>query len=71
MGDESAIPCFGTSVQEHVAVARDVFRRLRFRKERPEIWSTKWQLYQVSNNLTWDGFDLRQRINVVREGVRE
>lgn len=60
--DEAAIPYFGTSVEEHVAVAGGVFRRLRFPHGRPELWSTKWKLYRVSNNLNWDGFDLRQII---------
>ncbi len=58
--DESAIARFGTSVQEHTAVARDVFSRLRLRDERPEIWSTQWRLHHVSKNLNWDGLDLRQ-----------
>jgi hypothetical protein len=56
--DESAIPHFGTSVLEHVGVARDVFRRLRFSGERPEIWSTKWRLSKASNNLNWESCDL-------------
>jgi hypothetical protein len=58
--DESAIPHFGTSVMEHVGVARDVFRRVRFNGDRPEIWSTKWRLSRVSNNLNWNGCDLSQ-----------
>lgn len=64
--DESAIPHFGTSILEHVAVARDVFGRLRFSNDRPEIWSTKWRLSRVSNNLNWDGCDLGQ-IAVLQE----
>lgn len=65
--DESAIPRFGSSVEEHVAVARGVFGRLRFRNRRPELWSTRWRLAEVSNNLNWDAFDLRHEIEVVRK----
>lgn len=65
--DDAAIPFFGTSVEEHVVVARGVFGRLRFSTDRPEIWSTKWRLFQVSNNLNWAGFDLRQ---IIAEGER-
>lgn len=56
--NESAIPYFGTSVQDHVPVARDVFSRLRFWNNRPEVWSTKWRLHRVSNNLNWSSCDL-------------
>ena len=56
--DESAIPHFGTSVTDHVSAARDVFRRVRFNGDLPEIWSTKWRLSRVSNNLNWEGWDL-------------
>lgn len=68
--DESAIPRFGTSVEEHVAVARDVFGRLRFRNRRPEIWSTRWRLAEISNNLNWDAFDLRHAIGVAPRGTQ-
>ncbi len=44
---------------EHVDVARSVFGRLRFSNKRPEIWSTKWTLSRASNNLNWEGCDLR------------
>ncbi|HET8629146.1 MAG TPA: hypothetical protein VFL91_17130 [Thermomicrobiales bacterium] len=55
-----AIPHFGTNVPGHVEAARRVFRRLRFDERRgPEIWSTKWRLDSVSNNLNWADFDLR------------
>lgn len=57
---EAAIAGFGTSVAEHVDVARGVFGRLRFRSGEPEIWSTKWRLFRASRNLRWDGFDLRR-----------
>lgn len=68
--DESAIPRFGTSVEEHVAVARDVFGRLRFRNRRPEIWSTRWRLAEISNNLNWEAFDLRHAIGAAPRGTR-
>ena len=58
-----AIPRFGTSVPVHVEAARRVFGRVLFDKSRgPEIWSTKWQLASVTNNLNWDDLDLRQVI---------
>ena len=58
-----AIPHFGTKVIRHVEVGRRIFGRLSFRKDHgPEIWSTKWRLAYVSNNLNWDDFDLRSLI---------
>ncbi len=54
------IPHFGTEVPYHVDAARRIFGRVRLSaNNRPEIWSTKWQLASVSNNLNWDDFDLR------------
>jgi hypothetical protein len=64
---EAAIPAFGSSVDEHVSVARGVFGRLRVRKQRPELWSTKWRLAEVSNNLNWDEFDLRRETEVTQK----
>lgn len=58
--DEAAIPHFGTAVDEHVDVANGVFGRLRFVHGGPELWSTKWRLSRVSNNLRWDGLDIQQ-----------
>lgn len=55
--DEGAIPHFGASVVEHVLVANDVFKRLRFYQDRPELWSTKWRLIRASTNLNWEGCD--------------
>ena len=60
--DDSVIPNFGTSVEEHVSVARDVFGRLRWTNAGPEIWSTKWRLHEVSSNLNWGGFQLGKEI---------
>ena len=61
--DEGAILEFGTFVQSHVHAARHAFRST-FRKDlqRPEIWSTQWQLSAASNNLNWEGVDLRPLI---------
>lgn len=60
---EDAIAHFGTDIGEHVSAARRAFGRLRFDAERgPELWSTKWRLTSVSNNLNWDDFDLRSVI---------
>ncbi len=56
----NAIPRFGTNVPYHVSAARRVFGRVFFRNGYgPEIWSTKWRLTTVSNNLNWADFDLR------------
>lgn len=58
--DSGAIPHFGTNVLGHVDAARQVFGRVAFSQNRgPEIWSTKWRLVAVSNNLNWGDFDLR------------
>ena len=55
-----AIPQFGTNVPVHVEAARRAFGRMRIHSKRgPELWSTKWNLNAVSNNLNWDDFDLR------------
>jgi hypothetical protein len=54
------IPVFGGNVPYHVDAARNVFRRLLMRQPGvPELWSTKWQLTTVSNNVNWKDFDLR------------
>lgn len=56
----SGSPDFSAHVPEHVEAARGVFGRLSFDHERgPELWSTKWRLVSVSNNLNWEDFDLR------------
>jgi hypothetical protein len=58
-----AIPHFGTNVLYHVEVAGRVFGRLRMDGQGyPEIWSTKWRLASVSNNLSWKNFDLRRTV---------
>ena len=54
------IPHFGTRVAYHINAANRVFRRVSMSKRGgPEVWSTKWQLTFVSNNLNWKEFDLR------------
>ena len=58
----NAIPHFGTNVPDHVEAARRVFGRVPLHKHGPEIWSTKWRLVAVSNNLNWKDFDLRASI---------
>lgn len=60
--DDSTIPRFGTAVEEHVTVAREVFGRLKIRNRRAEIWSSKWRLAETSNNLNWNGFDLHDAL---------
>jgi hypothetical protein len=59
----SGYPDFSAQVPAHVDAARRVFGRLSIEPERgPELWSTKWRLVSVTNNLNWDDFDLRQLI---------
>jgi hypothetical protein len=59
----SAFPMFSPNVAGHIEAARRVFGRLSYEPERgPELWSTKWRLVSVTNNLNWDGFDLREVI---------
>jgi hypothetical protein len=59
--DSSSIPKFGTSTPRHIPVARSSFGKVRMLgRGAPEIWSTKWTLRAVSNNLRWKGFDLGQ-----------
>jgi hypothetical protein len=61
--DRGAIPQFGTRVPRHVHVARRLFDRVAYDEQAgPEVWSTKWQLIAVSNNLNWGDFDLRREI---------
>lgn len=57
-----SIPYFGTSVPLHVQVARRSMGRVAMNGGRPQIWSTKWKLIYVSNNLNWQGFDLREAV---------
>lgn len=61
--DRGDIPRFGTNIPYHVNAARRAFGRVSFRKDRgPEVWSTKWRLMAVSNNLNWGDFELRELI---------
>jgi hypothetical protein len=59
----SGYPDFSAQVPTHVDAARRVFGRLAMEPGRgPELWSTKWRLVSVTNNLNWGDFDLRQLI---------
>jgi hypothetical protein len=52
-------PEFSSQVPAHIEAARRVFGRLSLDpNEGPELWSTKWRLVSVTNNLNWSGFDL-------------
>lgn len=56
-------PVFSAQVPNHIDAARRVFGRLSFEADRgPELWSTRWRLVSVSNNLNWEDFDLGQTI---------
>ena len=66
--ERDAISHFGTNVLGHVDAARRIFGRLAFEADRgPELWSTKWRLLSVSNNLNWGDFDLRELVLNLRE----
>ena len=59
----SGQPEFSAHVPDHVDAARTVFGRLSIDPDRgPELWSTKWRLVSVTNNLNWDDFDLRRLV---------
>lgn len=66
-----AIPSFGTATPSHVEAARAFFERCRSGVNgAPELWSTKWRLMSVSNNLSWHDFDLRaQLIDITKKGI--
>jgi hypothetical protein len=70
--DEGAILEFGTFIESHVRAARHAFRAT-FRKDlqRPEICSTQWKLTAASNNLNWEGVDLRSLITSLVAGGAE
>lgn len=58
--DDAAILQFGTVVDSHVRVAgRGLGATFRPDLERPEVWSTQWNLAAVSENLNWEEVDLR------------
>ncbi len=57
-------PQFSAQVPAHIDAARRVFGRLHvYNDERgPELWTTKWRLVSVTNNLCWRDFDLREHL---------
>lgn len=61
---EESIPVFGANVESHVQAARRGFRRLRVDPDRSvQLWSTKWRLHSVSNNLGWEDFHLERYLS--------
>lgn len=55
----SGDPSFSAHVPRHVQVANKTLARLSYEDGRgPELWTTRWHLASVTNNLNWDGFDL-------------
>lgn len=57
--DAMAVPLLSSYAPEHVEVARGSFGRIHYESGvGPELWSTKWRLVTVSNNLRWPGLDL-------------
>lgn len=61
--DANAIPRFGTTVRDHVEAGNWAYARARRTGGRPQVWSTRWRLDSVSNNLSWDGFDLMAHLH--------
>jgi hypothetical protein len=56
----SGDPAFTAQVPAHLDAVRNAMGRLSFEPDRgPELWSTKWRLVSVTNNLNWRDFDLR------------
>jgi hypothetical protein len=56
-------PALSAHVPRHIDAANSVFGRLAFDPDQgPELWSTRWQLTSVTNNLHWPGFDLRDAL---------
>lgn len=69
--DANAISHFGTNAAGHVEAANRIFEHVRYDEHHdPEIWSTKWRLQSVSNNLSWEGFDLRDILTGTGEDGR-
>lgn len=63
--DRKAIARFGSQIPRHVDAARRVLNRLDNGTDgRPQLWSTKWQLISVSNNLAWGDWDFLSRFNL-------
>jgi len=61
---QAAIARFGTAIPEHIFAVRRLFARAaRTPDGLPEIWSTKWTLTAVSNNLHWQGINWWALIN--------
>jgi hypothetical protein len=59
--DPAALGVFGASVVDHVVAGNNLMPRLaRDDGGAPMLWSTRWRLASISNNLNWgSGFDLR------------
>ncbi len=63
------VPEISAPVPAHVEAARNAFGRVVVEPGRgPEVWSTKWRLVSVSNNLNWGELDWR---GVVAESALE
>jgi hypothetical protein len=58
--DDAAVVEFGTVVDSHIRVAgHGLQATFRPELQRPEIWSTQWRLDAISENLHWEGVDVR------------
>jgi hypothetical protein len=56
-------PELSAHVRAHIDAANRVLGRLAMHPDRGvELWSTKWRLTSVSNNLHWGDFDMRRLI---------
>ena len=52
---EQALLEFASSVTSHHDSIRKILRRANWTHGSPEVWSTEWRIWSVSNNLNWDG----------------
>lgn len=66
--DYDAIPEFNSRTPEHAVAAGRAFARAARIDGAPQIWSTKWRLLSVTNNLEWEGFDLAGALGASGEG---
>ncbi len=60
---EAGFRDFGTWVTSHVAAAHWTFSNVNVRNGKYEVWSTQWRLWAISNNLSWDDFEVWSGLN--------
>jgi hypothetical protein len=60
--DDEAILRFNTQSKRHIRAGNWLARRVEFSGGRPELWSAKFILQAVSDNLQWNGVDTRATV---------